>query len=206
LKDRTMSRDYNQYEIHVHGDVPVKPGISYKQVEEALKPLWKYAGAKSLGDAPSLFEEEPGIGYDAQKRVLSLCWTVEGNADFQNSLDEACGGINELSAEGAGIEVSYYDNDDEEGRDEFGLIFVGPTPEAIHETQRQYMQEDVTRLLERHFDRGEMAEVVDAVNRLFAKRLLSIAQGQKLSRFELPSNGGSGHGGGNGGHNKRHLH
>jgi len=202
-----MSRDYNQYEIHVHGDVPVKPGITFKQVEEGLKPLWKYAGAKSLNDAPSLFEEEPGISYDAQKRVLSLCWTVEGNADFQNALDEACVGINDLSAEGAGIEVSYYDNDDEEGRDEFGLIFVGPTPEAIHETQRQYMQEDVTRLLERHFDRGEMAEVVDAVNRLFAKRLLSIAQGQKLSRFELPSGGsGGGHTGGNGGHNKRHLH
>lgn len=197
-----MSRDY-EYEIHVHGDVPVKPGLTRKQVEEALKPLWKYAGAKSLDDAPSLFEEEPGITFDAQKRVLSLCWTVEGNADFQSALDEACGGINELSAEGAGIEVSYYDNDDEEGRDEFGLIFVGPTPEAIHETQRQYMQEDVTRLLERHFDRAEMADVVDAVNRLFAKRLLSIAAGQKLSRFELPSSGGHG---GTGGHNKRHLH
>jgi hypothetical protein len=196
-----MSRDYAQYEIHVHGDVPIKPGVTPKQIEDAVKPLWRYAGARSLADAPSLFEEEPGIAYDAPKNVLAICWTVEGNTDFQNALDEACAGICDLSSEGAGIEVSYYDNDDEEGRDEFGLIFVGPTPEAIHETQRQYMLEDVTRLMERHFDRGEMVDVIDAVNRLFAKRLLSIAQGQKLTRFELPSGGGNSHGGG-----KRHLH
>ncbi len=196
-----MSREYAQYEIHVHGDIPIKPGVTFNQVEDALKPLWKYAGARSLTDAPSLFEEEPGISYDAHKHVLGVCWTVEGNADFQNALDEACAGVCDLSSEGAGIEVSYYDNDDEEGRDEFGLIFVGPTPEAIHETQRQFMLEDVTRLLERHFDRGEMVEVIDSVNRLFAKRLLSIAQGQKLTRFELPSGGGGTHGGG-----KRHLH
>ncbi len=196
-----MSRDYAQYEIHVHGDIPVKSGITAKQIEDALKPMWRYGGARSLADAPSMFEEEPGIAYDAAKNVLAICWTVEGNADFQNALDEACAGICDISSEGAGIEVSYYDNDDEEGRDEFGLIFVGPTPEAIHETQRQYMLEDMTRLMERHFDKGEMVDVIDAVNRLFAKRLLSIAQGQKLTRFELPSGGGGAHGGG-----KRHLH
>ena len=197
-----MSRDFAQYEIHVHGDIPIKPGVTIKQIEDALKPMWKYAGAKSLADATSLFDEEPGLAYDAHKHELSLCWTVEGNTDFQNALDEACGAVCDLSSEGAGIEVSYYDNDDEEGRDEFGLIFIGPTPEAIHETQRQFMLEDMTRLMERHFDKGEMVEVVDAVNRLFAKRLLSISQGQKLTRFELPSGGGSGHGGGG----KRHLH
>jgi hypothetical protein len=196
-----MSRDYAQYEIHVHGEVPIKPGTTMKQIEAAVKPLWVYAGAASLAEAPSLFDEEPGFEYDAQKHELAICWSVEGNADFQNALDEACGALCDLSSEGAGIEVSYYDNDDDEGRDEFGLIFVGPTPEAIHETQRQFMLEDVTRLMERHFDRGEMVEVIDAVNRLFAKRLLSIAQGQKLTRFELPSGGGGSHGGG-----KRHLH
>ena len=196
-----MSRDFAQYEIHVHGDIPIKPGVTIKQIEDALKPMWKYAGAKSLADATSLFDEEPGLAYDAHKHELSLCWTVEGNTDFQNALDEACGAVCDLSSEGAGIEVSYYDNDDEEGRDEFGLIFIGPTPEAIHETQRQFMLEDMTRLMERHFDKGEMVDVVDAVNRLFAKRLLSIAQGQKLTRFELPSGGGNAHGGG-----KRHLH
>ena len=196
-----MSRDQAQYEIHVHGDIPIKPGTTFKQVEDAVRPLWRYAGARSLADAPSIFDEEPGIAYDAHKHVLAICWTVEGNADFQNALDEACAAMCDLSSEGAGIEVSYYDNDDEDGRDEFGLIFVGPTPEAIHETQRQFMLEDVSRLLERHFDKGEMVEVIDAVNRLFAKRLLSIAQGQKLTRFELPSGGGNTHGGG-----KRHLH
>ena len=116
--------------------------------------------------------------------------------------DEACAAVCDLSSEGAGIEVSYFDNDDEDGQDTFGLIFVGPSPEAIHETQRQYMQEDLTRLLERHFDKGEMSEVVDAVNRLFARRLVSITQGQKLARVDFPTGG---HGGSKGG-GKRHLH
>jgi hypothetical protein len=195
-----------QYEIHVHGDIPMRTGVTWQELEEALKPLWKYAGAKSLKDASSVFEEEPGINYDAQKRMLNLCWTVEGGTDFQGVLDEACAAICDLSSEGAAIEVSFYDNDDDEGRDEFGLIFVGPTPEAIHETQRQFMLEDVTRLLERHFDRGEMHEVVDAVNRLFAKRLLSISAGQRLGRIDLPSGGHGGAAGNNGPKGKRHLH
>ena len=199
-----MSRYEAQFEIHVHGDIPIRPGVTYEQVAEALKPMWKYAGAKSLKDAGSLFDEEPGIEYDAQKRVLALCWTCEGNEDFQNVLDEACSAICDLSSEGAGIEVSFFDNDDDDGQDTFGLLFVGPSPEAIHETQRLYMQEDLTRLLERHFDKGEMSEVVDAVNRLFARRLVSITQGQKLARVDFPS-GGGGHGGSKGG-GKRHLH
>ena len=84
-----MSRDYAQYEIHVHGDIPVKSGITIKQIEDALKPLWRYAGARSLADAASIFEEEPGIAYDAAKHVLAICWTVEGNADFQNEIGRA---------------------------------------------------------------------------------------------------------------------
>ncbi len=196
-----MSRYEAQFEIHVHGDIPIRPGVTYQQIEEAVKPLWKYADASSLKDASSLFDEEPGIEYDAQKRMLTICWTVEGNEDFQHVLDEACGAICDLSAEGAGIEVSYFDNDDDDGQDTFGLIFVGPSPEAIHETQRQYMQEDLTRLLERHFDKGEMSEVIDAVNRLFARRLVSITQGQKLAKVDFPVGG---HGGNKGG--KRHLH
>jgi hypothetical protein len=50
------------FEIHVHGDVSLRPDVTYVQLQEALKPLWKYAGAKSLADAAeSTYEEEPGI-------------------------------------------------------------------------------------------------------------------------------------------------
>ncbi len=38
---------------------------SFEQLQDALKPLWKYAGARSLADgATSAYEEEPGIKFD----------------------------------------------------------------------------------------------------------------------------------------------
>ena len=42
-----MNHDNAPLEIHVHGDVPVKTGTDIKAIQEALKPLWDYAGARS---------------------------------------------------------------------------------------------------------------------------------------------------------------
>ncbi|MEY2619103.1 MAG: hypothetical protein RL522_2105, partial [Pseudomonadota bacterium] len=57
-----MSSYQPPFEIHVHGDVPLRGDVSFQQIQEALKPLWTYAGAKSLADgAQSAYEEEPGI-------------------------------------------------------------------------------------------------------------------------------------------------
>ncbi|WP_461062330.1 DUF6806 family protein, partial [Silanimonas algicola] len=71
-----MSQYDAPFEIHVHGDVPLRTGVTYAQLQEALKPLWTYAGAKSLADgAESAYEEEPGIKFDAQERLLTMCWT-----------------------------------------------------------------------------------------------------------------------------------
>src|SRR3954453_1523921 len=112
-----MSSYEAPYEIHVHGDVPLRPDVSYQQLQEALKPLWKYAGAKSLADAAeSAYEEEPGIKFDATDHVLRMCWTIEGAEDFRQSLDEMCMSLNELSEQGAAIEITFYDAefDDEE--------------------------------------------------------------------------------------------
>src|SRR5881392_805233 len=98
------------FEIHVHGDVPLRSDVTYAQLQEALKPLWKYAGAKSLADAAeSAYEEEPGIKFDATEHVLRLCWTVEGDQDFRQSLDEMAMSLNELSEQGAAIEITFYD-------------------------------------------------------------------------------------------------
>ena len=76
----------------------MRADTSFEQLQEALKPLWKYAGARSLADgAASAYEEEPGIKFDAQEHMLQMCWTVRGDDDFRQSLDEMCMSLNELA-------------------------------------------------------------------------------------------------------------
>ena len=108
------------FEIHVHGDVPLRADVTFAQLQDALKPLWKYAGAKSLtAGAASVYEEEPGIRFDAPKHLLQMCWTVPGDEDFRQSLDEMCMGLNDLAEAGAPLEVTFYDADfDEDDGDE----------------------------------------------------------------------------------------
>lgn len=206
-----MTRYNAPYEIHVHGDVAVRPGVSFEQIQDALKPLWRYAGAKSLADAASsLYDEEPGIRFEAAENVLQMCWTVKGDDDFRQSLDELCMNLNDLSHAGAAIEVSFYDaefdeeeaGDDEESRDDFLMLFVGPTPEAIMQVQRDLLVQDVVGIMERHFDASELGDVVAAIDRLFGKRFDELTHSLDLGRRRGPS----GHGGGHGGRKPRHLH
>ena len=135
-----MSRYNHPFEIHVHGQVVLRPEVQLTEVQEALKPLWKYAGARSLADAAqSAYEDEPGIEFVAAEHQLQMCWTVSGDEDFRQVLDELCMNLNELAVAGAAIEVTFYDTDfDEEeqspegeSRDDFVMLFVGPTPAAI---------------------------------------------------------------------------
>ena len=100
-----MSRYNAPFEIHVHGEVPLRTDVTFAQIQDALKPLWKYAGARSLADgAHSAYEEEPGIKFDATGHLLQLCWTVQGDDDFRQVLDEMCMNLNELCEQGAAIE------------------------------------------------------------------------------------------------------
>jgi hypothetical protein len=201
------------FEIHVHGDVPLRPDVTYAQLQEALKPLWKYAGAKSLADAAaSAYEEEPGIKFDAPEHMLRLCWTVDGDDDFRQSLDEMCMSLNELSEQGAAIEVTFYDAefDDEEeppeaeARDDFVMLFVGPTPAAIMQVQRDLLVEDVVSLMERHFDASELGGVVAEIDRLFSQRFDALVSSLEIGK---PPRGSGGQGGGHGGGRRpRHLH
>jgi hypothetical protein len=209
-----MSNFSSPFEIHVHGDVPVRPEVSYEQLQEALKPLWKYAGARSLASgAASAYEEEPGIRFDAQEHVLQMCWTVSGDDDFRQVLEEVCMALNDLASTGAAIEVTFYDADfDEEAqdeeesqaRDDFVMFFVGPTPAAIMQVQRDLLVQDTIGLLERHFDSSELGEVVQAIDRLFEKRFNDLVSSMQLGR---PPRGPGGSSGGHGGGRKpRHLH
>src|SRR5690606_26072305 len=119
-------------EIHVHGQVLLRPEAGYEQLQEALKPLWTYAGTRSLVDgAVSAYEEEPGIQFDPKERSLQICWTVRGDEDFRQALDDMCMNLNELAEQGAAIEVTFYDadfdeeeeGDDAESRDDFLMLF-----------------------------------------------------------------------------------
>ena len=210
-----MARYNTPFEIHVHGEVPLREEVTFEQLQEALKPLWRYAGAKSLAAAAeSSYEEEPGIRFDVQKHLLQMCWTVPGDEDFRQALDEMCMGLNELAQDGAPIEVTFYDSDfddDEEGANEdaradFAMYFVGPTPASIMQVQRDLLVQDTIGLMERHFDGSELGEVVDAIDRLFERRfdaLVSSMQLGKPPRGSGGSSGGTGHGGGR---KPRHLH
>ncbi len=208
-----MSRYNAPFEIHVHGQVPMRSDISFAQLQDALQPLWRYAGAKSLADgAASVYEEEPGIRFDAKQHLLEMCWTVRGDDDFRQALDEMCMSLNELSAQGAAIEVTFYDTeyDEEEeppegdARDDFAMLFVGPNPAAIMQAQRDLLVQDVVNMMERHFDGAELGGVVAEIDKLFGQRFDALVNSLELGKPPRGSGGGAaGHGGGR---RPRHLH
>jgi hypothetical protein len=213
-----MPSNNTPFEIHVHGEVPLREDVTFEQLQEALKPLWKYSGAKSLvAAAESAYEEEPGIRFDAQKHLLQMCWTVPGDEDFRQALDEMCMGLNDLAEAGAPIEVTFYDadfddeddddDDEDEARDDFAMYFVGPTPAAIMQVQRDLLVQDTIGLMERHFDGSELGEVVEAIDRLFERRFDALVSSMQLGKPPRNSGGSGGSSGGHGGGRKpRHLH
>ncbi|MDO8280600.1 MAG: hypothetical protein Q7T63_21110 [Burkholderiaceae bacterium] len=210
-----MPRYNAPFEIHVHGDIPLRAGVSYEQLQEALKPLWKYAGAKTLAAAAhSSYEDEPGIEFDAKEKLLRMCWTVRGDEDFREALDEMCMSLNELAQTGAAIEISFYDADfDEEeetagaeARDDFLMLFVGPDPAAIMQVQRDLLVEDVVHTMERHFEGAELGGVVAEIDKLFSRRFDSLVNSLDVGRRPRGPGAGSGGAGHGGGRRPRHLH
>jgi hypothetical protein len=146
--------------------------------------------------------------------MLQMCWTVPGDDDFRQALDEMCMALNELSERGAAIEVTFYDTDfdeeegdpDEESRDDFLMLFVGPNPAAIMQVQRDLLVEDVVNLMERHFDGAELGGVVSEIDRLFSDRFDALVNSLEIGKRPRGT-GGSGSGGGHGGGRRpRHLH
>lgn len=203
-----MARYTPSFEIHVHGQVPLRADVSRKQIEDALKPLWSYAGAKSLDHGhTSSYEDEPGIQVDTQEHLLQMCWTVSGDEDFRQSLDELCMNLNDIAEVGASIEVTFYDAEyeDEDGRqegesrDDFLMLFVGPNPGAIMQVQRDLLVQDTVNLLERHFDGSELGGVIAEIDKLFNQRFDAMVSSLEIGK---PPRGG-GHGGGR---KPRHLH
>ena len=212
-----MASTDTPFEIHVHGDVPLRPDVSYAQLEEALRPIWSYSGAKTMAKgAISAYDEEPGLRLDDKAHLLQMCWTVEAHEDFRNNLEEMCMNLNELASAGSAIEISIYDTEfdeddeedsDKESRDDFIMLFVGPTPGDIMQVQRDMLIEDVSTVMERHFDKSELDPVIHEIDKLFTQRFNAM-----IDSLTIPRNmrGGLSAGGGLGGHGggrkPRHLH
>jgi hypothetical protein len=199
------------FEIHVHGEILLRDDVDFKALQEAAKPLWKYAGAKSLTEgAQSLYEEEPGIRFEAADHKLQLCWTVRGDEDFRQVLDDLCMNINEISAAGAQLEITFYDTefeDEDESRGDFFILFVGPDPASIMQAQRDLLVQDVIGLMERHFDGSELSGVVQEIDKLFSERFSDLVSSLELGKPPRGSGGGGPQGGGHGGGRRpRHLH
>lgn len=212
--------DYNDapLEIHVHGQIFLRPDVQLEDVKEAVSPLWLYAGARNFTEgAVSAYEEEPGIEFNAKEHVLQLCWTVRGSEEFRQSLDDVCMNLNDLAERGCVLEVTFYDRafdemedeDDtpvheDDSRDDFFLLFVGPTPAAIMQVQRDLLVQDMIGLMERHFDSSELKGVVGEVDKLFDRRFNDLVSSLELGK---PPRGGGGAGSGHGGSRRpRHLH
>jgi hypothetical protein len=151
-------------EVHVHGNLRFLKGVSANQVESGLRPWLSYLDIDSVEEARSLEQEEPGIAYDTSARELTICWTGEVGRNFHRCVEESMQTLGPLTDETTVVELTYYHDD---GQDESQLIFVGPTPEAIHEAQRRRMIEDVQYLLGRHFGKEATDRVTSVVNELF---------------------------------------
>ena len=193
----------------------MRADVTFDHLQDALKPIWKYAGAKSLADgADSFYDDEPGIQFEAKEHLLQMCWTVEGDDDFRQALDEMCMNLNDVAQAGAAIEVTFYDteyDDDDapqdpeaDSRDDFIMLFVGPDPASIMQVQRDLLVQDVVNLMERHFDGAELGGVVAAIDSLFSQRFDDLVNSLQLGK---PPRGTGGSGGmGHGGRKPRHLH
>ncbi len=155
-------------EVHVHADIPILEGVSKRQLEQAFAPLLEYLDADSLSDVKSLEPDEPGLKYDDKEMILTLCWTGEIGRSFHGALEAALDNLGPYCYEAVEVDLTLYQ---ENGDQESKLLFVGPTPQAIHEAQRRCMVEDVTAILGRQFGKGEVGEVTTLVNELFDRDL-----------------------------------
>jgi len=151
-------------EVHVHGNVFLGRGVRLSQVELALKPWLEYLDVETIAEAHSLEREEPGLQFDTRERTVNICWTGEVGRNFHAQLGQAFQNLGALTENASEVEVTYYP---ENGEDEFHQMFVGPTPEAIHEFRRQCVTEDISAMLSRHLGKAEVEQVSALVNQLF---------------------------------------
>ena len=117
-----------------------------------------------MADVKSLEPDEPGLRFDEKELMFLVCWTGEAGRSFHPALETALENLGPLCYEAVEVELTLYlENGEQESR----LLFVGPTPQAIHEAQRRCMLEDVAAVLGRQFDKQRVDEALGLVNDLF---------------------------------------
>lgn len=198
----------NPFEIHVHTQMVLRPSATKEEMIEATKPMWQYRGVKTFADgAQSEYEDEPGILFDPKVNLLQICWSISGRDDFRHAINEVCMNLNELTDEGAAVEVTFYDvgfdEDDEdeneangmtEPRDDFLTLFVGSNPAQIMQAQRNLLVNEMVILMEQQFDSDQLGGVIAEIDKLFGRRLDVLvtslqANSQKFGMFGgLPGN------------------
>jgi uncharacterized protein DUF6806 len=153
-----------RHEVHVHADIPIIEGVSRRQLEQALAPWLEYLDADGFADVKSLEPDEPGLKYDDKELILYLCWTGEIGRSFYPALEQALENLGPYCYEAVEVDLTeYQDNGEQEGK----LLFVGPTPQAIHAAQRRCTIEDLGAILGRQFGKEEIEQVASLVNQLF---------------------------------------
>src|SRR3954466_6094587 len=153
-----------RHEVHLHADIPILEGVSRRQIEQAFVPLTEYLDADGLADVKSLEQDEPGFKFDEKDLILFMCWTGEVGRSFQTVLEAALENLGPYCYEAVEVDLTVYH---ENGEQESKLLFVGPTPHAIHEAQRRCMIEDLVTILGRQFEKDEIKQVSALVNELF---------------------------------------
>lgn len=151
-------------EVHVHGSLYLRKGITKAQLEAGLRQWLDYLDVENINEMHSLEPSEPGVSYDPSARVLDICWTGEVGRSFQRTMQETLHALGPLLEHASEVELSFYHED---GRDELQLLFAGPDAASIHKAQRRLMVEDVSTLLSRHFAANEVNRVTALVNELF---------------------------------------
>src|SRR5260221_5021805 len=153
-----------RHEVHLHADIPVLEGISRRQVEQALGPLLEYLDADGMAEVKSLETDEPGFRYDDKELILTLCWTGEIGRSFHLALEAALENLGPLCYEAVEVDLTLYHPN---GEQQSKLLVVGPTLQAIHESQRRCMLQEVAAIPARQFDKDQVGEATPLANELF---------------------------------------
>ena len=173
-------------EVHVHGTILLRTVTSTEQLESAMRPLLDYIDEDSLADVRSIHPDEPGIVFDRTRRVVEICWTGDVGRSFRQLFSEALEALSAYCEEAAPVDITYYHED---GRDEFDVMFVGPTSASIDLARRQRMMEDLQHVLTRDFDDAEISQVHKLVNELFDRRWATgrtTSEGTSTDVSDLP--------------------
>lgn len=174
-------------EVHLHGYIELCEGVSRRQVETALRPLFDYLDVENMSEVRSLEDSQPGIVYHQRDFSVEMCCTLDVGNSFFGALERSMTALGQLAEQGTAVEVILYHED---GRDETQLIFIGPTPDAIYDAQRRRMVEDVTGLLRRQFSDSATNEVVALVNELFRRernRPAAPEENDEFANMQPPS-------------------